>query len=85
MRFVVTRKSSADRRSAVSQAASLPAVTRAWTSERLADRRSAIRQTGGLRYTKKIVSFFGPCAPSTRMRSMSPVRLGPVMKDIMLG
>ena len=31
------------------------------------------------------VSFFGPCAPSTRMRSMSPVRLGPVMNEIMLG
>ena len=26
------------------------------------------------------VNFFGPCAPRTRMRSMSPVRLGPVMK-----
>ena len=30
----------------------------------------------------RIVSFFGPCAPSTRMRSISPVRLGPVMNDI---
>ena len=35
--------------------------------------------------THKMVSFFGPCAPRTRMRSMSPVRLGPVMNEIMLG
>jgi len=34
---------------------------------------------------QKIVSFFGPCAPKTKMRSMSPVRLGPVMNEIMLG
>ncbi len=33
----------------------------------------------------KMVSFFGPCAPSTRMRSISPVRLGPVTKDMKLG
>jgi hypothetical protein len=30
----------------------------------------------------RIVSFFGPCAPSKRMRSISPVRLGSVMNDI---
>ena len=38
-----------------------------------------------LDHKQKIVSFFGPCAPSTRIRSMSPVRLGPVMNEIMLG
>ncbi len=32
-----------------------------------------------------MVNCFGPCAPSTRMRSMSPVRDGPVMNEIMLG
>lgn len=31
------------------------------------------------------VSRFGPCAPRTKMRSMSPVRLGPVMNEIVLG
>ena len=31
------------------------------------------------------VSLRGPCAPSTRMRSISPVRLGPVTSVIMLG
>jgi hypothetical protein len=36
-------------------------------------------------HSKKIVSRFGPCAPRTKMRSMSPVRLGPVMNDIMPG
>jgi len=36
-------------------------------------------------HAQRIVSFFGPCAPRTRMRSMSPVRLGPVMNEIMLG
>lgn len=30
-------------------------------------------------------SSFGPWAPRTRIRSMSPVRLGPVMKESMLG
>ena len=40
--------------------------------------------TGGYG-TKKIVSFLGPWAPRTRMRSMSPVRLGPVMKLRKLG
>src|ERR1700751_3317313 len=34
---------------------------------------------------KKIVRNRGPCAPSTRMRSISPVRLGPVMNVIKLG
>jgi len=34
---------------------------------------------------RKMVSFLGPCAPRTRMRSMSLVRLGPVMNEIMLG
>src|SRR5208282_483181 len=33
----------------------------------------------------RTVSFFGPCAPSTRMRSMSPVRLGPLIKERKLG
>ena len=33
----------------------------------------------------KIVNCFGPWAPSTRIRSISPVRLGPVMNEIMLG
>lgn len=31
-------------------------------------------------HTQNTVNRFGPCAPSTRMRSMSPVREGPVMK-----
>ena len=31
------------------------------------------------------MSSFGPWAPSTRIRSMSPVRLGPVMNESMLG
>ncbi len=36
-------------------------------------------------YTQKMVNFLGPCAPSTRIRSMSPVRLGPVMNEMRLG
>ena len=35
--------------------------------------------------SRRTVSFFGPCAPRTRMRSMSPVRLGPLMKEMKLG
>ena len=35
--------------------------------------------------TRMTISSFGPWAPSTRIRSMSPVRLGPVMKESMLG
>ena len=35
--------------------------------------------------TRTRISSFGPWAPSTRIRSMSPVRLGPVMKESMLG
>ena len=31
--------------------------------------------------TRRTVSLFGPWAPRTRMRSMSPVRLGPVIND----
>ena len=33
----------------------------------------------------RMVNCFGPCAPNTKMRSMSPVRLGPVTREIMLG
>jgi len=33
----------------------------------------------------RMVSRLGPWAPKTRMRSMSPVRLGPVINEIMLG
>ena len=33
----------------------------------------------------RMVRRLGPWAPRTRMRSMSPVRLGPVMKEVMLG
>lgn len=36
-------------------------------------------------HRQKMVSFLGPCAPNTNVRSMSPVRLGPVMNEIMLG
>ena len=35
--------------------------------------------------TRITTSSFGPWAPRTRIRSMSPVRLGPVMKESMLG
>ena len=35
--------------------------------------------------SKKIVSFFGPCAPRMKMSSRSPVRLGPVMNERKLG
>ena len=35
--------------------------------------------------TRITMSSFGPWAPSTRIRSMSPVRLGPVMNESMLG
>ena len=35
--------------------------------------------------TRITASSFGPWAPRTRIRSMSPVRLGPVMKESMLG
>lgn len=31
------------------------------------------------------VNFFGPCAPSTSTRSISAVRLGPVIKEMKLG
>jgi hypothetical protein len=34
---------------------------------------------------KMTVRFLGPWAPKTRIRSMSPVRLGPVMKVMKLG
>ena len=44
--------------------------------------RRSIRRGYG---TSSTVSRFGPCAPRTRMRSMSPVRLGPVMKPMKLG
>ena len=37
------------------------------------------------RQKHKIVNCLGPCAPRTRMRSISPVRLGPVISEIMLG
>ena len=35
--------------------------------------------------TSSTVSLFGPCAPRTRIRSISPVRLGPVMNEMKLG
>ncbi len=35
--------------------------------------------------TSRTVNFFGPWAPRTRMRSMSPVLLGPVMKETNAG
>ena len=47
--------------------------------------RGAIAGSAGFDQKQKIVNFFGPCAPKTKMRSMSPVRLGPVMNEIMLG
>lgn len=35
--------------------------------------------------SKNTVSRFGPCAPKTRIRSISPVRLGPLMNEMKLG
>src|SRR5262245_54741817 len=49
-RSIGTDRCSADRWSAVSQAASLQGVICFWAFERPADRRSAIQQTSGLRY-----------------------------------
>jgi hypothetical protein len=43
------------------------------------------RETRNAHQTQRIVSFLGPCAPSTRIRSISPVRLGPVMNEMKLG
>jgi hypothetical protein len=53
-------------------------------SQRLLDS-ARNRETRNAHQTQRIVSFFGPCAPSTRIRSISPVRLGPVMNEMKLG
>ena len=62
---------------------------RTWiTMSRVNIRLNALSKPPSVRfvaYMQKTVSFFGPCAPRTRMRSMSPVRLGPVIRHIMLG
>jgi len=42
-------------------------------------------ELGPRAYHIKTVSFLGPWAPRTRIRSISPVRLGPVTREIMEG
>jgi hypothetical protein len=51
----------------------------------LQDRVASPISRPALGYHIKTVSFFGPWAPRTRIRSISPVRLGPVTREIMEG
>jgi len=44
-----------------------------------------VRNRWKISHQQTIVSFFGPWAPSTRILSISPVRLGPVISDMKLG
>ena len=51
----------------------------------LQDRVASPISSSALGYHIKTVSFFGPWAPRTRIRSISPVRLGPVTREIIEG
>jgi hypothetical protein len=59
---------------------------RAWRGSRRFRRCRPGSAGGAWGHSTRITkSSFGPWAPRTRIRSMSPVRLGPVMNDSMLG